>query len=102
MTPLPPSPAPPSHWQEHEGLNCYQGNGAIATPGVAYPFSWSSTLQHCEAACESTVGCEAMIVPTQRDKPIACYFIQQLVIDECATWPGYSLITQATNGDVHV
>ncbi len=88
-SPTPPTPpTPPSSWEQHVGVNCYQGHGAVPAtggdpgcyqgPGAAQP-----SLSECKNQCDGSVDCESVIVMTDREGGGPCCLIKNVVLDQC-------------------
>ena len=66
-------------WRKYHGKNCHDGRGADnMTPE---PYSNSTSLSHCQDACEADDSCEGIVVGKESLGP--CYMRKNIRLDRC-------------------
>ena len=51
----------PESWVHHQALNCYSGHGAETDIDSNVPCASHVEISDCEARCEATEGCDAIV-----------------------------------------
>ena len=75
-------------WDQHQGLNCYQGKGAEKI--YPYPFAKDLSLSECRAACEADNVCEGIVVENGKETSGKCWKVKNVQLSKCVTQNKYN------------
>jgi len=90
-------------WRHHEGVNCYEGNGAMRVPAKS-PLPGRVLLGECQSACEAEDACQGVVMLrhyVHTGIPYLCWLRMGLDISACNQKTDYDLWERVPAASTH-
>jgi len=88
-----PTPAPPSHWSQHERTNCYQDHGAVDLETPPGSSSGQMDLDACKNYCLTHPSRDKCTAISYDDSKKLCYRRREVALGQCVHMDGYETWT---------